>query len=65
MIIESATVDDVAKLLAFRGEAANWLRKRGSDQWRRPYPADRLLATIRLEQSSWSATVTKPPPRLP
>ncbi|MFD9617818.1 GNAT family N-acetyltransferase [Streptomyces virginiae] len=46
MIIESATVDDVAKLLAFREEAAAWLSELGSDQWRRPYPADRLLATI-------------------
>ncbi|MFI7357441.1 GNAT family N-acetyltransferase [Streptomyces avidinii] len=46
MIIESATADDVAKLLAFREEAAAWLSELGSDQWRRPYPADRLLATI-------------------
>ncbi len=46
MIIESATAADVAKLLAFREEAAAWLSELGSDQWRRPYPADRLLATI-------------------
>ncbi|MFF1337910.1 GNAT family N-acetyltransferase [Streptomyces sp. NPDC058290] len=46
MIIESATAADVARLLAFREEAAAWLSELGSDQWRRPYPADRLLATI-------------------
>jgi GNAT superfamily N-acetyltransferase len=44
--ISSAQPDDVAKLLAFRKEAAAWLRQLGSDQWQRPYPADRLLATI-------------------
>jgi GNAT superfamily N-acetyltransferase len=37
---------DVVKLLAFREEAAAWLTRLGSDQWQRPYPADRLLATI-------------------
>lgn len=46
MIIENATPDDLAKLLTFREEAAAWLSALGSDQWRRPYPADRLLATI-------------------
>nr|WP_203593384.1 GNAT family N-acetyltransferase [Streptomyces sp. SID9124] len=33
-------------MLAFREEAAAWLRTLGTDQWSRPYPADRLLATI-------------------
>ncbi|MGW6870006.1 GNAT family N-acetyltransferase [Streptomyces sp. NPDC054901] len=46
MIIENATPDDLATLLAFREEAAAWLSALGSDQWRRPYPADRLLKTI-------------------
>lgn len=46
MIIEVATPDDLARLLAFREEAAAWLSGLGSDQWRRPYPPDRLLATI-------------------
>ncbi|MFI7357306.1 GNAT family N-acetyltransferase [Streptomyces avidinii] len=46
MIVETATPGDLAKLLAFREEAAAWLSELGSDQWRRPYPADRLLATI-------------------
>ncbi|MFI1284489.1 GNAT family N-acetyltransferase [Streptomyces sp. NPDC020858] len=46
MIIESATPHDLANLLAFREEAAAWLSELGSDQWRRSYPADRLLATI-------------------
>ncbi|MCF6523787.1 N-acetyltransferase [Streptomyces sp. JJ36] len=30
----------------FREEAAAWLHRLGSDQWQRPYPADRLLAAI-------------------
>lgn len=46
MIITPAEPHDVAKLLAFREEAAAWLRGLGSDQWSRPYPADKLLATI-------------------
>ncbi|MFF1323876.1 GNAT family N-acetyltransferase [Streptomyces chartreusis] len=47
MIITPAEPYDVAKLLAFREEAAAWLRGLGSDQWSRPYPADKLLATIK------------------
>lgn len=46
MRISPANPDDVVKLLAFREEAATWLRRLGSDQWQRPYPEDRLLATI-------------------
>jgi GNAT superfamily N-acetyltransferase len=46
MIITPAEPHDVAKLLSFREEAAAWLRGIGSDQWSRPYPADKLLATI-------------------
>ncbi|MFJ9905050.1 GNAT family N-acetyltransferase [Streptomyces sp. NPDC101152] len=46
MIISLAEPHDVAKLLEFREEAAAWLRDLGSDQWSRPYPADKLLATI-------------------
>ncbi|MEU0433677.1 GNAT family N-acetyltransferase [Streptomyces sp. NPDC006290] len=46
MIIAPAEPHDVTKLLAFREEAATWLRGLGSDQWSRPYPADKLLATI-------------------
>ncbi|MFJ3193761.1 GNAT family N-acetyltransferase [Streptomyces griseoviridis] len=46
MIITPAAPCDVAKLLLFREEAAAWLRGKGSDQWSRPYPADKLLATI-------------------
>lgn len=46
MKITLALPDDLAKLLAFREEAAGWLSRLGSDQWSRPYPADRLLATI-------------------
>ncbi|WP_328895210.1 GNAT family N-acetyltransferase [Streptomyces sp. NBC_00236] len=46
MKISNACPDDVTKLLAFREEAAAWLTRLGTDQWQRPYPADRLLATI-------------------
>ncbi len=46
MIIKNAEPGDVEKLLAFRQEAAGWLSELGSDQWQRPYPADRLLKTI-------------------
>ncbi|MFE9968097.1 GNAT family N-acetyltransferase (plasmid) [Streptomyces sp. NBC_01724] len=46
MIIETAYPEDLARLLAFRRETAAWLRGLGTDQWRRPYPADKLLATI-------------------
>ncbi|WP_060903940.1 MULTISPECIES: GNAT family N-acetyltransferase [Streptomyces] len=46
MIITSAQPDDLAQLLAFREEAAAWLSELGTDQWRRPYPAHLLLATI-------------------
>ncbi|WP_024760158.1 GNAT family N-acetyltransferase [Streptomyces exfoliatus] len=46
MIIETATPADLAVLLAFREEAAVWLGSLGFDQWQRPYPADKLLATI-------------------
>ncbi|MYV42665.1 GNAT family N-acetyltransferase [Streptomyces sp. SID1328] len=46
MIITPAEPRDVSKLLTFREEAAAWLRGLGSDQWSRPYPADKLLATI-------------------
>ncbi|MFI1410523.1 GNAT family N-acetyltransferase [Streptomyces sp. NPDC020707] len=46
MKITSATPADLDRLLSFRKEAASWIGKLGSDQWSRPYPADRLQATI-------------------
>ncbi|MEU6964108.1 GNAT family N-acetyltransferase [Streptomyces chrestomyceticus] len=46
MNITPATPSDLEALLSFREEAADWLRGIGSDQWSRPYPADRLLSTI-------------------
>ncbi|MEU2559401.1 GNAT family N-acetyltransferase [Streptomyces longispororuber] len=46
MRISPAQEQDLPKLLAFRREAAAWLSRLGSDQWQRPYPADKLLATI-------------------
>ncbi|MFJ4449321.1 GNAT family N-acetyltransferase [[Kitasatospora] papulosa] len=49
MRIIHARPDDVVKLLAFREEAAAWLTRLGSDQWQRPYPADRLLSTIEAD----------------
>jgi GNAT superfamily N-acetyltransferase len=44
--ITLALPEDLPKLLGFRQEAASWLSELGTDQWSRPYPADRLLATI-------------------
>ncbi|MFJ5270618.1 GNAT family N-acetyltransferase [Streptomyces sp. NPDC088358] len=46
MKVTLATPADLDRLLAFRVEAAGWISKLGSDQWSRPYPAERLLATI-------------------
>ncbi|WP_266385587.1 GNAT family N-acetyltransferase [Streptomyces canus] len=46
MRITSARPSDVSKLLDFRSEAAAWLSRRGTDQWQRPYPADRLSDTV-------------------
>ncbi|MEU9132831.1 GNAT family N-acetyltransferase [Kitasatospora sp. NPDC048540] len=46
MRVETAEPADLDRLLAFRTEAAGWLSALGSDQWSRPYPADKLLATI-------------------
>ncbi|WP_405549881.1 GNAT family N-acetyltransferase [Streptomyces microflavus] len=68
MKISIARPDDVVKLLAFREEAAAWLTRLGSDQWQRPYPADRLLATIEagyafmvMDGEVTAATVTLTP----
>ncbi|MEU8571064.1 GNAT family N-acetyltransferase [Streptomyces pathocidini] len=46
MIIVPAQPQDVSELLGFRVEAAAWLSRLGTDQWQRPYPADKLLKTI-------------------
>ncbi|MFC8018896.1 GNAT family N-acetyltransferase [[Kitasatospora] papulosa] len=68
MKIIHARPGDVAALLAFREEAAAWLTRLGSDQWQRPYPADRLLATIQagsvfmvMDDDVTAATVTLSP----
>ncbi|MER5222356.1 GNAT family N-acetyltransferase [Streptomyces flaveus] len=68
MIITPAQPGDVAKLLAFREEAAAWLAHLGSDQWQRPYPADLLLATIKagtvfmvMDGETTAATITLTP----
>ncbi|MCW8379390.1 GNAT family N-acetyltransferase [Streptomyces justiciae] len=68
MIIAPAVPEDLAILLAFREEAASWLSELGSDQWSRPYPADRLLATIEAgtvfmvrDHETTAATITLTP----
>ncbi|MGV9624727.1 GNAT family N-acetyltransferase [Streptomyces tendae] len=68
MRICSAQPHDLARLLAFRQEAAAWLSRLGSDQWQRPYPADKLLATIEAGQvfmvrdgDATAATITLTP----
>ncbi|MGW8762308.1 GNAT family N-acetyltransferase [Streptomyces sp. NPDC055815] len=68
MIIERATADDLGVLLAFRQEAASWLTALGTDQWQRPYPADKLLSTIEAgvvfmvrDGSATAATITVTP----
>ncbi|MFF8861716.1 GNAT family N-acetyltransferase [Streptomyces sp. NPDC015139] len=59
---------DLAPLLAFREVAATWLSRVGTDQWQRPYPADKLLATIDAgvvfmvrEGNATAATITLTP----
>jgi GNAT superfamily N-acetyltransferase len=44
--IAPAKPEDVDILIAFRSEAAAWIRKRGSDQWSVPFPTEELLARI-------------------
>lgn len=68
MIITPAQPHDVAKLRTFREEAAAWLTQLGTDQWQRPYPADRLLRTIQagtvfmvLDGDATAATITLTP----
>ncbi|WP_328494967.1 GNAT family N-acetyltransferase [Streptomyces sp. NBC_00414] len=68
MKILPAQPNDVAKLLAFREEAAAWLSRIGSDQWQRPYPADKLLETIEagtvfmaLDGDATAGTITLTP----
>ncbi|AEM88321.1 GNAT family N-acetyltransferase [Streptomyces violaceusniger] len=46
MIITPAQPSELPKLIAFREEAASWLKELGTDQWSRPYPGDLLLASI-------------------
>jgi GNAT superfamily N-acetyltransferase len=66
--IVPAQPQDVSKLLAFREEAAAWLSRLGTDQWQRPYPSDRLLATIEartvfmlMDGDVTAATITATP----
>ncbi|MGW1157641.1 GNAT family N-acetyltransferase [Streptomyces sp. NPDC002519] len=68
MIITPAEPSDLTTLLNFRKEAAAWLSVLGTDQWSRPYPADRLLATIHAgvvfmvrDDGATAATITLTP----
>ncbi|MEU2430754.1 GNAT family N-acetyltransferase [Streptomyces sp. NPDC007861] len=68
MRIIPAQPHDVSKLLAFREEAAAWLSSLGTDQWQRPYPADKLLETIEagtvfmaMDGETTAATITLTP----
>ncbi|GAA1016770.1 GNAT family N-acetyltransferase [Streptomyces thermogriseus] len=68
MRIIPAQPADVAKLIAFREEAAAWLSRLGTDQWQRPYPADKLLETIQagsvfmlLDGETTAGTITLTP----
>ncbi|MBC7272416.1 MAG: GNAT family N-acetyltransferase [Streptomyces sp.] len=56
---------DVDTLVAFRTEAAGWLARLGSDQWQRPFPADRLRSAVEagdvflvLDSEDTVATIT-------
>jgi GNAT superfamily N-acetyltransferase len=51
VVLAPARPADVDILLAFRAEAAAWLRERGSDQWSTPFPRDELLARIRAGET--------------
>ncbi len=56
MIVELATMDDLPVLLAMRTEASAWLRERGVDQWRDPWPnheamVARIAASIRAGET--------------
>jgi GNAT superfamily N-acetyltransferase len=58
----------VSKLLAFREEAAAWLARLGTDQWQRPYPAEKLLEAIEagtvfmvVDGDATAATITLTP----
>ena len=68
MRIIPAQPGDVSKLLAFREEAAAWLARLGTDQWQRPYPADKLLEAIEagnvfmvVDGDATAATITLTP----
>jgi GNAT superfamily N-acetyltransferase len=58
MTLAPAKPSDVEILLAFRAEAAAWLRERGSDQWSTPFPRDELLARIEAGETwmVWDGT---------
>ncbi|MFI0241997.1 GNAT family N-acetyltransferase [Streptomyces sp. NPDC016845] len=67
-MIRTATPHDLSKLLAFRKEAAAWLSRLGTDQWQRPYPAEKLSATIQagtvfmvMDGDDTAATITLTP----
>jgi hypothetical protein len=56
VIIERAKEDDLHEIVAMRGEASEWLAKRGVDQWRQPWPdydrmLERILGSIRAGET--------------
>jgi GNAT superfamily N-acetyltransferase len=60
-----ATPADLDAILAFRADAAAWLRRRGIDQWSNPFPPEGILATIQAgatwmvwDDSTAVATIT-------
>ncbi|MFG3126550.1 GNAT family N-acetyltransferase [Streptomyces tendae] len=67
MIIETARLTDLPRLLRFRSDAAKWLAALGTDQWSAPFPADHIAASVQAgevflirasEESEPAATVT-------
>ncbi|MGA5578428.1 GNAT family N-acetyltransferase [Streptomyces koyangensis] len=50
MIITPAEEADLPRLLKFRSDASVWLRRRGTDQWAKPFPATHILASIRRRE---------------
>ncbi|MFJ4633046.1 GNAT family N-acetyltransferase [Streptomyces sp. NPDC088847] len=50
MIITLAEEADLPRLLKFRTDSAEWLARKGLDQWSKPFPAAHILASIRASE---------------
>ncbi|MGW2109081.1 GNAT family N-acetyltransferase [Streptomyces sp. NPDC001948] len=46
MIVVRAELGDLARLIKFRSDAADWLRPRGIDQWSLSFPPEQMAASI-------------------